>query len=282
MFGRSLARFRPVAHLIRRKFSSDAGEMDKILSGFSPEVRKTLRDRLNEMEKDAYNQAMPAQLNELAANTTPLLQRANLKPAPPPSRSHLRRDTTKARAMTQGLKVPAARQMADRLYEFAAEMIDRLYTPAGAEFNRFIAGKTKSTPAPSGFWEAMEQRKTELTNRGAGHSNAFEEQIEWTEQGKMWPYPIDNEYLMGEEADVSFTDHIFLDKYVAEKHTHLPKSGPVAHFMELVCVGLSKNPYMTVRKKRDHLDAFAAYFSPEHIEKIHRLHEEAERQAAVA
>ena len=37
-----------------------------------------------------------------------------------------------------------------------------------------------------------------------GPRNAFEEQIEWTKQGKMWPYPIDNEWLIGPEQNVSF------------------------------------------------------------------------------
>lgn len=30
--------------------------------------------------------------------------------------------------------------------------------------------------------------------------------------------------------------------------------------MELVLVGLAKNPYMTAEKKRMHIDAFASYF----------------------
>ena len=40
------------------------------------------------------------------------------------------------------------------------------------------------------------------TNLSFGPENAFEEQIEWTKKGKQWPYPIDNEYIMGSEADV--------------------------------------------------------------------------------
>lgn len=50
---------------------------------------------------------------------------------------------------------------------------------------------------------------------------------------------------------VLFYEHIFLNKEL-EKYK-LPDTGPIAHFMELVSVGLSKNPYMTVQKKRDHL-----------------------------
>jgi small subunit ribosomal protein S31 len=59
-------------------------------------------------------------------------------------------------------------------------------------------------PIPTSYWAAMERRKTEITQQSMGPENAFEEQIQWTEQGRMWPYPIDNEYLMGAEENVSF------------------------------------------------------------------------------
>jgi hypothetical protein len=36
-----------------------------------------------------------------------------------------------------------------------------------------------------------------------GPRNAFEETIEWTEKGKLWPYPINNEYMLGQEQEVS-------------------------------------------------------------------------------
>lgn len=77
---------------------------------------------------------------------------------------------------------------------------------------------------------------------------------------------------------MSFLDHVFLEPYLA-KH-NLPKTGPVAHFMELVCVGLSKNPYMTAAKKREHLDWFANFFNAEMVAKVERLHE-IEQQAAL-
>uniref|UniRef100_A0A914YI41 Small ribosomal subunit protein mS31 n=1 Tax=Panagrolaimus superbus TaxID=310955 RepID=A0A914YI41_9BILA len=121
------------------------------------------------------------------------------------------------------------------------------------------------------FWKQWDDEKARITNLSMGPKNAIEEQILWTEQGKMWPYPIDNEYKLGEEEEISFMDHIFLEPYLAKYN--LPKSGPVAHFMELVCVGLSKNPFMSVTKKHEHLDAFAQYFNPQQCEKINELHE---------
>lgn len=59
------------------------------------------------------------------------------------------------------------------------------------------------------------------------------------------------------ESQVYFTEHIFL-----EHHLELwcPEKGPVRHFMELVCVGLSKNPYITVQMKLEHINWFRDYF----------------------
>lgn len=62
--------------------------------------------------------------------------------------------------------------------------------------------------------------------------------------------------LNGEE-NVYFTDHIFLEKHL---EPWCPKKGPIRHFMELVCVGLSKNPYLSVERKRDHISWYKEYF----------------------
>ena len=61
-----------------------------------------------------------------------------------------------------------------------------------------------------------------------------------------------------------FHAHVFLDHHL---EPWCPKKGPVRHFMELVCVGLSKNPYITVEKKIDHIKWYKNYFEdPEHEE----------------
>lgn len=39
-----------------------------------------------------------------------------------------------------------------------------------------------------------------------------------------------------------------------------PKSGPVRTFMELICVGLSKNAFLTVEEKKAHIAFFEHYF----------------------
>lgn len=115
--------------------------------------------------------------------------------------------------------------------------------------------------------------------------------IQWTKEGKLWQYPLNNEdgdcytqhiifcliktkpltYIifyffyffcsisgLEEEASVSFYEHVFLEKHLEEG---FPRQGPVRHFMELVVAGLSKNPYLTVQQKKDHIFWFRDYFS---------------------
>uniref|UniRef100_A0A8C9SJ65 Small ribosomal subunit protein mS31 n=1 Tax=Scleropages formosus TaxID=113540 RepID=A0A8C9SJ65_SCLFO len=87
--------------------------------------------------------------------------------------------------------------------------------------------------------------------------NGFEEMIEWTKEGKLWKYPIDNEAGLEEEAQVPFQEHIFLEKHLDEG---FPKQGPVRHFMELVVSGLARNPYLTVAQKAEHIAWYREYF----------------------
>ncbi|XP_006628295.3 small ribosomal subunit protein mS31 [Lepisosteus oculatus] len=86
--------------------------------------------------------------------------------------------------------------------------------------------------------------------------NGFEEMIQWTHDGKLWRYPINNEEGLEEEADIPFHEHVFLEKHLED----FPKQGPIRHFMELVITGLSKNPYLTVRQKTEHIAWFREYF----------------------
>ncbi|XP_059207084.1 LOW QUALITY PROTEIN: 28S ribosomal protein S31, mitochondrial [Centropristis striata] len=87
--------------------------------------------------------------------------------------------------------------------------------------------------------------------------NGLEEMLQWTKDGKMWQYPINNEAGLEEEASVPFHEHIFLEKHLEEG---FPSKGPVRHFMELVLAGLSKNPYLTVQQKQEHISWFRDYF----------------------
>ncbi|NXW59180.1 RT31 protein, partial [Eurystomus gularis] len=84
--------------------------------------------------------------------------------------------------------------------------------------------------------------------------NGFEEMIQWTKEGILWEFPIDNE--AGMEDDAEFHEHIFLEKHLED----FPKQGPIRHFMELVICGLSKNPYLSVKQKIEHIEWFHKYF----------------------
>lgn len=105
-------------------------------------------------------------------------------------------------------------------------------------------------------WRRLEERELRLAVTHPP-SNYFEKMALWTEQGKLWKFPIDNEQDIGPEAEVDFTEHVFLDELL---EPWCPPKGPVRHFMELVTVGLSKNPYMTVEEKRGHINYYKDYF----------------------
>lgn len=52
-------------------------------------------------------------------------------------------------------------------------------------------------------------------------------------------------------------EHVFLERWI---EPWCPKTGPIRHFMELVCTGLSKNPYLTVQEKKEHISFYENYF----------------------
>ncbi|KAG5333975.1 RT31 protein, partial [Acromyrmex charruanus] len=105
-------------------------------------------------------------------------------------------------------------------------------------------------------WAALEQKELK-TLTTCSPANIFQELILWTEQGKLWKFPIDNEQGMEEEHNVHFSEHVFMERHLKE---WCPKSGPIRHFMELVCTGLSKNPYLTVQEKIGHIMWYKEYF----------------------
>nr|XP_042909793.1 28S ribosomal protein S31, mitochondrial isoform X3 [Parasteatoda tepidariorum] len=121
--------------------------------------------------------------------------------------------------------------------------------------NIFSTESESKEELPETVWERLERKKLKLLTEYAP-ANAFEEMIMWTEQGKHWKFPIDNETEMGEEENVGFHEHVFLDQ-----HLHgFPTRGPIRHFIELVAVGLSTNPYISVERKIENIDWFRNYF----------------------
>ncbi|XP_052412013.1 28S ribosomal protein S31, mitochondrial [Carassius gibelio] len=124
--------------------------------------------------------------------------------------------------------------------------------------NIFTAGMEQDTPSDLGLtlWDIdLANQIVQATNQAP--RNGFEEMIQWTKEGKLWQYPINNEAGLEEEASVPFHEHVFLEKHLDES---FPRQGPVRHFMELVITGLAKNHNLTVQQKKDHIDWFRDYF----------------------
>ncbi|TMS14083.1 28S ribosomal protein S31, mitochondrial [Larimichthys crocea] len=141
-------------------------------------------------------------------------------------------------------------------------------TDAGGKRRNLFTGKrlnifsptteegVESTAARPTLWDVeFAHQLTQATNHTP--RNGLEEMIQWTKEGKMWQYPVNNEAGLEEEADVPFHEHIFLDKHLEDG---FPRQGPVRHFMELVVAGLSRNPYVTVQQKKEHISWFRDYF----------------------
>ncbi|XP_017053386.1 28S ribosomal protein S31, mitochondrial [Drosophila ficusphila] len=105
-------------------------------------------------------------------------------------------------------------------------------------------------------WSQLSERELSLQ---AAHppANYFEQMVLWTDQSKVWRFPINNEQDWTDEVNVDFSEHIFLEQHLED---WCPSKGPIRHFMELVCVGLSKNPYVTAQEKKDHILWFRDYF----------------------
>uniref|UniRef100_A0A915K5X0 Small ribosomal subunit protein mS31 n=1 Tax=Romanomermis culicivorax TaxID=13658 RepID=A0A915K5X0_ROMCU len=81
----------------------------------------------------------------------------------------------------------------------------------------------------------------------------------------MYPYPIDNEYGFHEKF-IPFHEHVFLNRCLENDH-RVPRDGPVRHFLDAVCLGLSKNPYMKLERKKEHIEWYKDYFK----DKIHLI-----------
>lgn len=119
-----------------------------------------------------------------------------------------------------------------------------------------IFTETSRVSDPLKTWSALEKRELKLAVTHPPR-NYFEKMILWTEEGKVWKFPINNEQGMDEEKKIDFTDHVLLEMHLED---WCPSRGPIRHFMELVCVGLSKNCFITAQEKRDHILWYKEYF----------------------
>ncbi|NXX24894.1 RT31 protein, partial [Nicator chloris] len=140
----------------------------------------------------------------------------------------------------------------------SAQSMDSRSLKVGKRLNIFTKVSTepehtlKTVSSPT-IWD-LEFAKEIAAVTAQPPRNGFEEMIQWTKEGILWEYPIDNE--VGMEDDAEFHEHIFLEKHLEG----FPKEGPIRHFMELVICGLSKNPYLSVKQKVEHIEWFQKYF----------------------
>jgi len=104
-------------------------------------------------------------------------------------------------------------------------------------------------------WRACEQRELKMLSTPSPR-NRLEEMVLLTKQGKLWHFPVDNEQGLDYSGD-PFYEHVFLEHHL---DPWCPKMGPVRHFMEVVCLGLSKNPYVSSVKKQETILWFKEYF----------------------
>lgn len=66
---------------------------------------------------------------------------------------------------------------------------------------------------------------------------------------------------MEAEAEVPFYDHVLLDNLLED----FPKEGPIRQFMELVIMGLSHNPYITVERKHELVKFYKDFFEEKNL-----------------
>ncbi|XP_036687710.1 28S ribosomal protein S31, mitochondrial isoform X3 [Balaenoptera musculus] len=153
-----------------------------------------------------------------------------------------------------------------------------------------VTEEAPETEAAPSLWDIEFAKKLAAVNEQP-FQNGFEEMIQLTKEGKLWEFPINNEAVVTAHVTTAqyprqaagsrifqpcsdatsstctpscfdddgseFHEHIFLDKYLED----FPKQGPIRHFMELVTCGLSKNPYLSVKQKVEHIEWFRNYFN---------------------
>lgn len=118
-----------------------------------------------------------------------------------------------------------------------------------------IFEKVSTAIDPCTTWSKLAKRELKLTVTHPPR-NYFEKMALWTDQGKVWKFPIDNEQGWDEEHKTDFTEHVMLEMHL----DWCPQKGPIRHFMELVCVGLSKNNFLSAKEKKDHIMWYKGYF----------------------
>ena len=110
-------------------------------------------------------------------------------------------------------------------------------------------------------WKKCREREMQILTT-LPPRNFLEDMADMTDKGILWHFPIDNEQGIPESEMDPFYEHVFLEHHL---EPWCPKRGPLRHFMELVCVGLSKNSHISSAKKAEHIQWYRNFFEkPEH------------------
>ena len=120
--------------------------------------------------------------------------------------------------------------------------------------NLFRSSQQISHEKTKELWSELEMEDLKMHEQKSP-KNAFEEMINWTKEGKLWKYPINNEE--GIVTNERFDDHVFFDDLIEQS----PDKQPIREFMNDAALGLSKNPHMTAERKRSYLQYYNEYFN---------------------
>ena len=130
----------------------------------------------------------------------------------------------------------------------------------------FLQGEFDGKPQPEvqlKTWQACKERELRILST-LPPRNFLEDMAQMTDRGELWHFPIDNEQGLDTDELEPFYDHVFLEHHL---EPWCPPQGALRHFMELVTLGLSKNPYISAQKKVEHINWYKDYFEkPEHKE----------------
>ncbi|XP_071439993.1 small ribosomal subunit protein mS31 isoform X2 [Hetaerina americana] len=232
-------------------------EMDRQLVEATKKVAESLGGDVKETESELLQKLLapkgPTNLSELIGG----MQIESSKESK--TRREMPKDWSEIRRETAQLKKPARPifkgGQRERFRKGELDPVDLFGGPRLGIFGKEIS-KDVTSPESLKVWDSQEEREIRLATAHPPR-NYYQHMILWTEQGKLWKFPIDNEQGLDEEKKVFFTEHVFLEPHL---DPWCPKKGPVRHFMELVCIGLSKNPYMSVQEKKDTIHWYAEYF----------------------
>lgn len=172
-------------------------------------------------------------------------RRADIKQPIPPSATHLSDDSVLDDYVKTLLNSKERLGLFDSLGEPGKD-IKEMKEVTGTE------GKTAIE-----WWDEYEAEAIKKASYKQVKSS-YEELLNWMNENRLPEFPINNEIGMEHEADVPFHRHVFLHEQIEEG---FPKQGPVRQFMEAVILGLSKNPYLTIEEKTDHINWFREYFN---------------------